>query len=96
MPRVLETRLWQRDSQAVIVGIHLRTRTVARIWILNDGGLLFRCLTHYPRQGRTAPGEALTTFGLVKFRRFSVPQCKKAIACATRLELALEPDDDEA
>ena len=56
--------------------------------------LLFRGLTHYPRQGRTASGEALTTFGLVKFRRISVSQPKQAIAYATRLEIALEQDDD--
>ena len=41
MPGVLETRPSQRDSQAVIVGIHLRVGTVARIWILMGAACCF-------------------------------------------------------
>ena len=96
MPRLLETRHWPRDCQTAIVEVRLYTRTVERIWVLKDGGMLFRGLVHFSRLGRTAVGEAMTTFGFVKFRRFSVSQSRQAMAYAASLELALEPDDEQS
>ena len=95
MPRLLETRYWRRDCQSVLVGIRLLTGTVERIWILKDGGMFFHGLVHYPRRGRTTVGEAMTRFGIVRFRRFSVSQSGEAASYAARLELALEHDDDQ-
>ena len=94
MPKLLERRPWQRNCQTVIVGIRSCTATVERIWILADGGMLFRGLIHYPPPGRTAAGEAMTTFGLFRFRRFPVAKARQASAYAAMLVLELEPDDD--
>ena len=82
MPRVLESRHWQRDCHSVIVGFRLRSKTVERIWLLKDGGMLFRGLVHYPPPGRTAVGEAITTFRLHKFHRFPVAKARQASAYA--------------
>lgn len=95
MPKLLERRPWQRNCQTVIVGIRACTSTVERIWILGDGGMLYRGLIHYPQPGRTAAGEAMTTFGVFRFRRFSVSEARQASAYAARLELESEPDDGE-
>ncbi len=94
MPKLLERRPWQRNCQTVIVGIRICTATVERIWILADGGMLFRGLIHYPRSGRTAVGEVMTTFGVFRFRKFSVAEARQASVYAARLVLELEPDDD--
>ena len=95
MPKLLERRHWQHNCQTVIVGIRACTGTVERIWILGDGGMLFRGLIHYPRPGRTVAGEAMTTFGLFRFRKFSVSDARQASTYAATLELELEPDDGE-
>ena len=95
MPKLLERRPWQRNCQTVLVGIRFCTSTVERIWILADGGMLFRGVTHCPPPGRTAAGEAMTTFGLFRFRRFSVSKARQASAYAAMLVLELEPDDGE-
>jgi hypothetical protein len=95
MPKLLERRHWQRNCQTVIVGIRACTGTVERIWILTDGGMLFRGLIHYPREGCTAAGEAMTTFGVFRFHRFSVSEARQASIYAARLALELEPDDSE-
>ena len=94
MPRLLESRRWQRDCQAVIVGFRPKTGTVERIWVLKDGGMLFRGLVHYPPPGRTAVGEAITTFRLCKLHRFPVSKSRQATAYAAMLERTREPDAD--
>ena len=96
MPKLLERGSWQRNCQTVIVGIRSCTATVERIWILADGGMLFRGLIHYPRPGRTAVGEAITTFGVFRFRRFSVSRARQASAYAAMLERELDRGDDQS
>ena len=88
MPRLLSTRTWQHNCPAVIVGIRMASATVECIWIQKDGGLRYRGLVHYPRPGRTAAGEAITTFGLIRFRRFPLSQAPRAMAYAGKLERA--------
>ncbi|EYD71583.1 hypothetical protein Rumeso_04984 [Rubellimicrobium mesophilum DSM 19309] len=54
--------------------------------------MLWRGVVHYPLPGRTAAGEAITTFGLCKFHRFPISKARQASAYAAML--ALEPDGD--
>ncbi|EYD77105.1 hypothetical protein Rumeso_01364 [Rubellimicrobium mesophilum DSM 19309] len=70
----------------MIIGIRMATGTVECLWIQKDGGLRYRGLVHYPRPGRTPAGEAITTFGLIRFRRFSLSQAPLAMAYASELE----------
>ena len=84
MPRVRVNLCPDGKFLAVYVGIRTETMTVEQIWLREDRGLLARGYVHYPVPGRTPSGEAITVFGLTRFRRF-VPSDVRAIRAYTHL-----------
>ena len=55
----------------LFVGTEIDTGAPAVVWVLPDGRMLTFKRVHCRSQGRTAPGEVMTAFGLTQFRRFS-------------------------
>ena len=80
-----------RGCRAVIVGVHTETNTVERIWIHEDGGMMFGSFVSRPWAGRTAIGEAITLFGLTQIRQFPAADREAATAYARLLETELRP-----
>jgi hypothetical protein len=78
----------------VIIGVHTATRTVGKIWVHENGSLMFDSVIKLPDLGRTSIGEAITTYGLTKIRRYQVEEVAAAKAYARRLEIEL--DDGQA
>ncbi|EYD74084.1 hypothetical protein Rumeso_04337 [Rubellimicrobium mesophilum DSM 19309] len=93
--RSIPTREFDASSwYAVIVGQHMDTATVGKIWIHKNGSMLFGDLLRRPGAGRSPIGEAITAFGLTKVRQFPSTEVFAAKAYAARLRIALEPGDD--
>ncbi|TNC49619.1 hypothetical protein FHG66_10955 [Rubellimicrobium rubrum] len=75
---------------AVFVGTDTDTGALTVVWVLPDGRMLTMNRTHCLAPGRTAPGEAITTFGLTQFRRFSPRTAQDAWHYALRLARQIE------
>ena len=95
MPRVRVNPCPAGRFLAVYVGIRTETLTVEQIWLRPDGGLSARGYTHYPMPGRTPSGEAITVFGLTKFRRFLPTDAQSIQAYTHTLERELRSDMPE-
>jgi hypothetical protein len=77
---------------ALFVGLGDDGSSVHQIWLRADGSMVSHERIHYPKPGRTAAGEAITAFGLFRFRRFDADEIEKADAYQARLSRELEDD----
>ncbi len=92
MPNVLGSkgRSLPEDYKAVIVGVADDVKAVQVIWLSHD-----RRMTSHRRScclppGQTAPGVAITIFGLTRFRVFPAAKVEKAWPYAVRLAREIE------
>jgi hypothetical protein len=77
---------------AVIVGLQAETLQVEAAYIRHDGILFVRGRIHNMPPGRTAVGEAITTLGLTRLRRFSASAMDAAVKYARRLHAEMADD----
>lgn len=77
---------------ALFVGLGDDSSAVHQIWVRADGSMVSHERIYYPKPGRTAAGEAITAFGLFRFRRFGAHELEKADAYQVRLRRELEDD----
>lgn len=89
------TAAWKREYRDVLVGVHMPTKTVRRIYIQNDG-TMSGDFSHYPLPGRTAEHEAVVVYDLSKVQRFPLflQQSADDYAEKLRQELASESQQD--
>lgn len=81
-----------REYAGVIVGIRTETATVEHVWLRKDGGMSSGGFLHYPADGHTVAGEAMTIFGLSQFGIFPSQSVAAAAAYAAKLQVILEGD----
>lgn len=91
------TAAWKREYRSVVVGVHMPTKAVRRIYVQNDGGMCGEFSVHHPMPGRSAEHEALVVFHLAKAQNFpiSAQSMIDDYAAKLRRELEEEPPQGE-
>lgn len=69
MPAKRGSAAWKREYRDVLIGVHMPSRRVKRIYIQNDGTMSGES-SHFPMPGRTAEHEAVVVYDLSKVQRF--------------------------
>ncbi len=77
---------------AVLVGIGARSQEVEAVFVRLNGTMSSRGRTHLVPPGRTAVGEAITTLGLTRLRRFSADELGDALQYVRRLIAEMKDD----
>jgi hypothetical protein len=84
---------WPIGYHAALVGIGSEAQTAETVYLQNDGGINAGGTVHYPGPDRTAPGEAMTAFGLTTFQWFPASETGRAKAYAELLPVQLRSYD---
>lgn len=96
MPAKRGSAAWKKEYCDVLIGVHMPTRRVRRIYIQNDGTMAGD-FSHHPLPGRSAEHEAVVVYELSKVQRFPLFLTESADKYQQQLrdELAQEPGGDQ-